>query len=469
MTDLAFTPAVEQAELVRKREVSPVELVTLYLQRIEEFDGRLNSYVTVTADEALARARAAEEALTAGADLPPFHGVPISIKDLFETKGVKSTFSCRALAEYVPDQDDNAVRRIKEAGFIMLGKTNTSEFGTVPVAESQLNGIARNPWNTDHTPGGSSGGAAAGVAAGLAPVAQGSDGGGSIRIPASCCGLFGIKPSRGRISAGPRLGEYWHGFSTQGPIGRTVRDAAALLDVMQGYEVGDPDSAPLPERPFADEVGRDPGKLRVGYTFTNPNEVEIDPVTKEAVAAAAKLLESLGHTVEEAEPGWVDPSLAPQFIQLIQTGTAVVDFLPKDQLEPLNRFLIENAHEISSVQHIQALAATHTFARKVMAFWETYDILLTPTLAMPPLPVGFIFSDDDPMMQLVRSGMFIPFTPTANVTGQPAVSVPLHWSDAGLPIGVQLMGRAYGEATLIRLASQLEEAEPWAGQRPSLG
>ncbi|MGH2754949.1 MAG: amidase [Actinomycetota bacterium] len=469
MTDLAFTPAVEQAELVRTREVSPVELVTLYLERIEKLDGQLNSYVTVTADEAMAAARAAEEAVTSGADLPPFHGVPISIKDLFETKGVRSTFSCRALAEYVPDQDDNAVRRIKEAGFIMLGKTNTSEFGTVPVTESLLNGIARNPWNTDHTPGGSSGGAAAGVAAGLAPVAHGSDGGGSVRIPSSCCGLFGIKPSRGRISAGPRLGEYWHGFSTQGSIGRTVRDAAALLDVMQGYEVGDPYSAPVPERPFSDEVGLDPGKLRVGYTLTNPNEVEVDPVVKEAVAAAAKLLESLGHSVEEVDPGWVDPALAPQFIQLIQTGTAVVDFLPKDQIEPLNRFLIENAHQISSVQHIQALAAVQSFARRVMAFWNTYDILLTPTLALPPLPVGFIFSDDDPMMQLVRSGMFIPFTPTANVTGQPAVSVPLYRSDAGLPIGVQLMGRAFDEATLIRLSAQLEEAEPWAGERPPLG
>jgi amidase len=184
---------------------------------------------------------------------------------------------------------------------------------------------------------------------------------------------------------------------------------------------------------------------------------------------AAKLLVSLGHEVEEAAPEWIDESLAPTFVQLISTGTALVDFLPKDQIEPINRFLIESAHEISSVQHIQALSAVHAFARRVMAFWESYDILLTPTLALPPLPVGWIFSDDDPMMQLIRSGQFIPFTPTANVTGQPAVSIPLHWSDEGLPIGVQLIGGAYDEAMLIRLSAQLEEAEPWAGKRPPLG
>ena len=469
MSDLAFTPAIEQAELIKKKEVSPVELVTMYLQRIEEFDPLLNSYVTVTADLALAAAEAAEEALGSGEELPPFHGVPISIKDLFETKGVKSTFSCEALAEYVPDEDDNSVRRMKAAGFIMLGKTNTSEFGTVPFAESKLNGITRNPWNTDHTPGGSSGGAAAGLAAGLAPVAHGSDGGGSIRVPASCCGLFGIKPSRGRVSSGPRLGEHWHGFSTQGPIGRTVADAAALLDVLEGYETGDPNSAPHPHRPFVEEVGRDPGRLRIGFTITNPNEIDTDPTCVAAMESAAKLLASLGHEVEEAAPDWIDQALAPTFIQLIQTGTAVLDFLPKEQLEPLNRFLIESAHEVTSVQHIQALTNAHAYARKVLAFWETYDILLTPTLAMPPTPVGWVFSDDDPMMQLIRSGMFIPFTPAANITGQPAVSVPLYWSDAGLPIGVQLMGRAHDEATLIRLSAQLEEAEPWAGKRPPLG
>jgi amidase len=469
VSELAFTPAVELAAMVRNKKVSPVELVELYLERIDKFDPQLNSYVTVTADLALEEAKAKAAAVAAGTeDLPPFHGVPISIKDLFETKGVRSTFSCKALADYVPDGDDNVVQNIKAEGFVMLGKSNASEFGTVPVTESELNGICHNPWDLDRTPGGSSGGAAAGLAAGLAPCAHGSDGGGSVRIPASCCGLVGIKPSRGRISSGPRLGETWHGFSTSGPIARTVRDAAALLDAMEGYQVGDPYTAPPHHRPFFDEAGEDPGKLRIGFTFTNPNEIEVDAECKAAVEHTAKVFESLGHSVEEAAPEWVDQSLAPTFIQLISTGTAVLDFLPKDQLEPLNRMLIENAHQISSVQHIQALTQMHQWTRKVVAWWNDYHVLLTPTLSMPPVPVGWIFEEDDPFSALVRSGMFIPFTPAANVTGQPAASVPMHWSEQGLPIGVQLIGAPYDEWRLIRLAAQLEEAQPWADKRPPL-
>lgn len=469
MPDLAFTSAVEQAEMIRKKEVSPVELVELYLERIDKFDPQLNAFVTVTADAAREDAKRKEKELSGGTgDLPPFHGVPITIKDLFETKGVRTTFSCKALAEYVPDQDDFVVTGIKDAGFVMLGKSNASEFGTVPVTESELNGACRNPWDPDRTPGGSSGGAAAGVAAGLTPVAHGSDGGGSVRIPSSCCGLIGIKPSRGRISAGPRLGEVWHGFSTSGPIARTTGDAAALLDVMEGYRVGDPYTAPPHHRAFADEVGEDPGALKVGFTLTNPNEMEVAPECKAAVEHTARVLEGLGHHVEEAGPPWIDQSLQPQFVQLIQTGTAILDFLPREELEPLNRMLIENAHELSSVQHIQALTQMHQWTRKVVAWWDDYDVLLTPTLALPPVPVGWIFEENDPFMALVRSGMFIPFTPGANVTGQPAVSVPMYRTDEGLPIGAQLMGAPFAEWRLIRLASQLEEAQPWAEERPPL-
>lgn len=467
-TDLAFTPALEQARLIRDKELSPVELVTLYLERIESLDEGFNSYVTVAADQALEQARRAEEEVAGGNDLPPFHGVPISIKDLSETKGIRTTLSCKVMKDYVPDQDDYVVRHIKDAGFIILGKSNTSEFGSVPVTESELNGACRNPWNTERTPGGSSGGAAAGVAAGLAPIAHGADGGGSVRVPSSCCNLFGIKPSRGRISAGPRLGEIWHGFDTPGPIARTVKDAAALLDVMQGYEAGDPYWAPAPERPFAEEAGRDPGTLRIGYTTTNPNEMAVDPQCVAAVEATAVLLESLGHKVEDAAPAWIDQSLGPSFVQLIATGTGVVAFLPRAELEPLNRFLIDSAEEISSVQHIQALTAAHDYSRRVVRWWDDFDVLLTPTLALPPVAVGWVFEDDDPLGQLIRSGMFIPFTPVANVTGQPAVSVPLHTSTEGLPIGIQLMGQPAGEAALIRLSAQLEEARPWASQRPSL-
>ncbi len=469
MSDVAYLSAVRQAQLIRDKELSPVELVDEYLERIERFDDRYNSFITVVADAARAHAKEAADAVVRGDDLAPFHGVPISIKDLSETAGIRSTFSCRALAEYVPDQDDNFIRRIKGAGFIILGKTNTSEFGTLPVTESLLNGDCRNPWNTDLTPGGSSGGAAVSVAAGFAPVAHGSDGAGSIRIPASCCGLFGMKPSRGRISAGPRVGEAWHGFSTHGPVARTVEDSAALLDVMQGYEAGDPYWAPPPARRFIEETRDDPPQLRIAFTLTNPNETPPDPEVVVAVEQAAKLLESLGHDVEAVDPPWVDQTVAPSFIQLVQTGVGgILDILPPDQIEPLNLFLVESARQVSSVQHLQALMAMHQHSRALVPFWDTYDMVLTPTLALPPLPIGWIYQDDDPFMQLVRSGLFIPYTPIANVTGQPAMSVPLHWSPDDVPIGVQFIGRPAGEAELYRLAGQLERAQPWADRRPPM-
>ena len=259
-----------------------MELVDVYLERIERLDPELNAYVTVCADEARAAARAAEDAPAER----PFHGVPLPIKDLNETAGVRTTFSSRAFADYVPAFDAAVVRRLKEAGFILLGKTNTPELGSTAVTESELNGVCRNPWDPGRTPGGSSGGAAAAVAAGLAPAAHGSDGGGSIRIPASCCGLFGIKPARGRVSPAPYGG--LEGFGTSGPIARTVLDAAALLDVMQGYETGDPYWAPPPERPFAEEVGSDPGRLRIAVTTTPPIDVPVDPVCTAAAEDAAQ-------------------------------------------------------------------------------------------------------------------------------------------------------------------------------------
>ena len=469
MSELAFTSATQQARMVRDREVSPVELAEMYLNRIEKLDPEINSFVTVGADSALEEARRAEDLVAAGGELPPFHGVPIGIKDLMETKGIRTTFSCRALAEYVPDEDDHVVTKIKEAGFITLGKTNTSEFGSIPVTESDLNGACRNPWNTDRTAGGSSGGAAAAVAAGLLPVAHAADGGGSVRIPSSCCHLFGLKPSRGRISAGPRLHEHWHGFSTSGAIGRSVADVAGLLDAMQGYMLGDPYWAPPPARPFVEEVGTPPGRLKVAFTSTNPNEIPASPESLSAMQDAAELLESLGHDVEDCTPQWVDQTLAPSFIQLISTGTAIVDFLPHDQMEPLNRYLVEQAAEISSIQHMYALVSAHSWARRFLSLWETYDVLLTPGLALPPVEIGWVRGVEDPFMQLVQSGMFMPYTPAANITGQPAASIPLWRDDTGLPLGVQLIGAPGREDILLRLSAQLEEARPWAQDRPPLG
>ncbi len=470
MGDLAFMPAIEQAGLIRAKELSPVDLVGEYARRIEELDPTINAYVTLVLDRALEQAREAEARVGTDEDLPPFHGVPIAIKDLTETAGIRTTYSTKSAAELVPDVDAHVVKRIKRAGFIILGKTNTPEFGFPPVTESELNGICRNPWDTDRTPGGSSGGAAAALAAGMMPVAHGSDGGGSVRIPASCCGLFGIKPARGRISMGPMLGEAAQGLATSGALGRTVRDAAALLDVMSGYETGDPYWAPEPERPFVDEVGTDPGPLRIGLSTQTANGVPVDPICVEAVQDAARLLESLGHRVEEASPEVGDADeVTGSFITLFQSSTSLWQgLIDLETVEPLTRALAENNAGTSATEYVNAVVALHALSRKVVAFWDDYDLLLTPTLAMPPVPVGWIFEEEDPWAQLIRCGMFVPFTPPFNITGQPAVSVPLFWSGEGLPIGVQLAGRPADEATLIRVSAQLEEARPWADRRPPL-
>jgi amidase len=468
VTDVEFLPAIEQARLIRERELSPVDLVDTYLDRIDRFDGQLNTFVTLVADEARQAAVTAEKAVADGDDLPPFHGVPIGIKDLAEVRGVRTTFSCGPLADYVPDLDNAAVRRIREAGFILLGKTNAPEFGTVPQTESRLNGICRNPWDPNFTPGGSSGGAASALAAGLMPVAHGSDGGGSIRIPASCCGLFGLKPARGRVSNGPRFGEVLAGFATEGPIARSVADAAALLDVISGYEVGDPYWAPPPERPFADEVGADPGVLRIGFTLVGGNETPVEDEVADAARDTASLLESLGHGVEEFEPTWNEPELTMHFITIWQSGCCYYAGLDPEGLEPLNRVLAEQAAQTTMETYVQARIQVEAFSRRVIALWDDYDVILTPTIPMTPRPIGWIFEEEDPWMQLVRAGMVVPFTVIANITGQPAVSIPLHWSEAGLPIGSHLQGRPADEVTLLRLAAQIEDARPWAHKHPPL-
>jgi amidase len=459
-TDLAFSSATELADLVRRREVSPVELVELYLERIERLDPQLNAFVTVCADEALAAARAAE----AEPAERPFHGVPLPIKDLNDTAGIRTTYSSRAFADHVPAADEAVVRRLKEAGFVVIGKTNTPEFGTTAVTESELNRPCRNPWDPSRTAGGSSGGAAAAVASGLAPAAHGSDGGGSIRIPASCCGIFGVKPARGRVSPAPHGG--LEGFGTSGPLTRTVLDAAAILDAIQGYETGDPWWAPPPARPFVEEVGADPGRLRVAVTTTAPTGTPVDPECVAAAEQAGRLLAALGHDVEDATPDWVDDDLMRLFACVWQVLPALYDVEP-DELEPLNRALAESARETSSVDYVNASAALRHRARRIVRFWDDHDLLLTPTLAGLPASLGEI-SSGDPWEQFYKAAAFTPFAAIANITGQPAASVPLAWSDEGLPIGVQLVGRPADEAVLFRVCSQLEQARPWRDRRPPL-
>ena len=460
--ELALVPAVEQARLVRDGDVSSVELVELYLARIAQLDPQLNSFVTVRSEEAIADARAAD----AASSKAPFHGVPIAIKDLTATAGIRTTYSSRAYADYVPDFDTAVVRRLREAGFVILGKTNTPEFGTTAFTESELNGVTRNPWNPERTPGGSSGGAAAALAAGLLPVAHGTDGGGSIRIPASCCGVFGLKPSRGRISPAPFTS--LEGLSTSGPLSRTVEDAAALLDVLAGYEPGDPSWAPPPERPFADEVGEPPGLLRIAVTSAPPVETPVDPECVTALTSAAELLAELGHEVVEATPPWTEPDLALTFIAVWQVGPALHPVDDLSQMTPLNRGLVEFARVSSAADYARAVVRLQAIARRTVAFWSGFDVVLTPTLALPPVPIGWQGAVDGAIEQLLRNTVFTPFTAIANLTGLPAVSLPLHWSAEGLPIGVQAIGPPAGDALLLRLAAQVEEAQPWADKRPPI-
>jgi amidase len=458
VSDLSFAEAGELARLLRRREVSAVELVELYVERIERLDPALNAYVTVDAE----RARAAAAAPLDG----PFAGVPIAIKDLTETAGLRTTYSAKALADNVPSFDSAVVRRIREAGFVVLGKTNTPELGTLGVTESELNGVCRNPWDVTRTPGGSSGGAAAAVAAGLAPIAHGSDGGGSIRIPASCCGLVGLKPSRGRVSSAP-----WptglFGLATHAPIGRTVHDVASLLDVMSGYELGDEYVVPPPERPFAEEALRAPGRLRIGVTVDPPVDVPVADECVAAVRSTADLLSGLGHDVAEVAPPWNGEELSRHFLRVWRQGPATSGVDP-EQLEPHNRALANDAAKTPAPDLARSLQFLRTEARRFLVFWQELDVLVTPTLALPPVPTGWAFegSEDDPRAVIARQRFFVPFTQIFNVTGQPALSLPLQWS-GDLPIGVQFATRPFDEATLVRLGAQLEAERPWAHRRPA--
>jgi amidase len=458
--ELVFASALEQADLIRSRQLSPVELVSLYLERIEDLDPKLNAFVTVCADEALADARRAE--VTTG-ELPPFHGVPLPIKDLTQTAGIRTTFSSKAFAHHVPSGDTAVVRRLREAGFVLLGKTNAPEFGTIAVTESELNGACRNPWDTNVTPGGSSGGAAAAVAAGLAPAAQGTDGGGSIRIPASCCCLFGLKPARGRVSNAPN-GDGSVALGTNGPITRTVADAAAMLDVMAGYEWGDPYWVPPPRSPFLTDVDAEPGALRIAITTTPPLDLPVDPACIRAAEEAAALLAELGHEVVEASPAWRSDEFFPLFLRVWRLSPAMHPVSDGGLLEPHNRALVDDAAAMSSVEYGRTVLRLQMFARSFAAFFADHDAVLTPTLALQPVPIGSMFEDPEgPVQACVR---FTPFTPVANLTGQPAVSLPLSRSEGGVPVGVQLIGRPAGEAMLLRVSAQVERARPWRGARP---
>jgi amidase len=460
--ELAFTPALEQAALVRAGEVSPTELVETTLQRIERLDPDLDAFLTVAADQARAAARAAEQLLHDSDDTPPFLGVPISIKDLNDTAGIRTTHGTAAWHDRVPDGDDEVVARIRRAGFVIVGKTNTPEFGSRSTTESPAYPRARNPWDPTRTPGGSSGGAAAAVASGMGSVAHGSDGGGSIRIPSAWCGVFGIKPSRGRVSAAPGP-QSWN--ATSGPIARTVADAAALLDVMQGYARGDVWWLPAPDRPFASEAGAPTGRLRIAWTAEHPDaDMQVEPAWREAVMSTAELLAEQGHELVEAAPPVID--IARLALIPASSVAARPDLPPIDTLDATNRTLVTITRAATAADLADALRCLQDETRRVTAFFEDVDVLLTPTLAArPPLLGERIMGEEDweGMLQLLK---IVAFTPTWNMTGQPAVAVPAGLDADGLPVSAQLVGRPADEATIIRLAASLEEARPWRDLRP---
>ncbi len=426
--ELAFASALDLAARVRAHEVSPAELIALYLERIERLDPQVNAFVTVVDKPETPRDG-------------PFRGVPIPIKDLTETAGIRTTYSCKAFAENVPDFDASVVRKIRDAGFTIIGKTNTPEFGTIAMTESELNGDCRNPWDASRTPGGSSGGAAAAVAAGMAPVAHGSDGGGSIRVPASCCGLFGLKPSRGRISPAPFVSGSL-GLGTSGPITRTVRDAAALLDVMLGNEPGDFYVAPTPERSFLAEADDEPGRLRIAVTAEPPSPVPVDPTCAAAVSAAAELLTVLGHDVVEATPPWQTDEMIVHFIRIWQVGPATAGVDDLSLLEPINRMLAEDARTTPSPQYVSSVMQLQQIARRVAAFWRDIDVVVTPTLALQPVPVGWTWhdADGDPYRAFASQTLFTRPARTGAAVGRPAPARVLVVEERREPEGLPLCG-----------------------------
>ena len=464
MGELHDLTALEQGEAVRRREVSSLELVEHYLERIERLSEDLGAFVTVTAD----RARAAAAVPPVG-PVGTLAGVPTAIKDLNSTAGVRTTFGSALMRDYVPEVSDEVVLRIEAARMISLGKTNTPEFGSPCYTEPDVAPPAVTPYDPRLMAGGSSGGAAVAVAAGLAPVAQGSDGGGSIRIPASCCGLVGLKPSRGRISGAPMYGEVT-GLATAGPLARTVRDAAAFLDLLAGPAVGDPAWAPPPEGTFLAACDRAPRRLRIAR-FVEPvlADVAVDPECVAAWESASRLLESLGHEIVDiAAP--MSRDAVPMFVTCwaVLTGLSTYPLTPEQrtQLRPLTRWLGERGEAISGPEFGLALGEMRRIAAGVLQAIEPYNAVLTPTLASLPLPVGALRNDEDPAADFDAQTRFTPWTSMWNVTGSPAISLPLHWTAEGLPVGVMLAGRPAGESALLALAAQMEEAASWSGQHP---
>jgi amidase/6-aminohexanoate-cyclic-dimer hydrolase len=469
-SDYEAHDGVGLAELVSRKEVSAGELLDEAVDRMEAVNPVLNAVVIPMVEEAKAT-------LEAGLPEGPLRGVPFLLKDLAVLyAGVPTTHGCGLFADSVPDHDSELVRRYKQAGLVIFGKSASPEFGLTTTTESTLFGQTRNPWNLEHVAGGSSGGAAAAVAAGILPVAHASDGGGSIRIPAACCGLFGLKPSRGRMPFGPDVGEGWSGMSTMHAVSRSIRDSAVLLDASDGADLGAPYPAPPKARPYAEEVDRKPEALRIGLLGETFNGLPTHPDCRRAVEDAGKLCESLGHRVEEAQLS-IDSHAIAAASQAIMGGnvTSLLDDraaalgreLREDDVEPFTWLSVQSAREKSAADYARAIRGIHAIGRTVEGFLQNFDIILTPTMGAPPEKLGVPALSNPDLPQLVTALLTsVGYTQVFNASGHPAMSVPLCWNEAGLPIGIQFAARLGGEDTLFRLAGQLERARPWSARRP---
>ena len=471
--ELAALDATAQAALVASGEVTAAELVAAGIERIEALNPRLNAVVTPAFDRAL-------DAVEAGLPAGPFAGVPYLVKDLAtEMEGVRFTEGSRFLADNVSSVDQELVVRLRRAGLVILGKTNTPEFGMAPTCEPALFGPTRNPWNADRSTSGSSGGAAAAVASGMVPFAHGNDLGGSLRYPASACGLFALKPTRARNPLGPEYGDVAAGGAVEHALTRSVRDSAALLDATAGPASGDPYWAPPPARPFLDEVGADPGRLRIAFTARTPEGDLGHPDCVAALEHAARVCESLGHELVETDwPGFT-PEVGAAIGTVIQGATAwILAYWIRrigrepgpDEIEPLTRALWEGGKRVTAADWLLAVEETQRFSRRVAAFFRDVDLFLTPTMSSPPLAIGAIGStEDDPWHAMHVSAPTVRYAGVAaNLTGNPAMSVPLYWNDEAMPIGVHFLAPFGDEATLLRLAAQLEAAQPWRDHRPPI-
>jgi len=460
------------AELVRRREVRPEEVLEAAIVRVEARNPAVNAVVSRLYDEARA-------AIRAGLPAGPFTGVPYLLKDLGALyTGAITSFGSRLFADYRADHDSEITARLKRAGLVIFGKTNTPELGIAPSTEPRLFGATRNPWNPSHSAGGSSGGAAAAVAVGMLPMAHATDGGGSIRVPASCCGLVGLKPTRARNPLGPDQGEGWGGATVAHAITRTVRDSAALLDATSGPDVGDPYWAPPPAGPFLSEVGREPGRLRIALTTAPWNGQPVDPECAGAARAAATLCENLGHRVEEACLEVDAAALWPATRLIVSANICAVlearaaalgRELSADDVERYTWKRVVDGRTYTAADYARATGVVHRAGRVVARFFSNYDVLLSPTMCRPPYPLGVLdMMAEDVEAYLAALLASVGFTSLFNSAGNPAISVPLAWSKAGLPIGVQFAAPFGDEATLFRLSAQLEAAQPWADRRPAL-